>query len=141
MPLISLRKEFRFEASHRLPYHEGKCARLHGHSWILEVEVAGAVDVYTGMVVDYDDIKKAVQPLIDDLDHRHLGTWFGLSNHGYDWGVPWLPWDFNSTSENLLLVIAKKLPLSFPWTSLTLHETCTCEATLRKEDLNARQTL
>jgi 6-pyruvoyltetrahydropterin/6-carboxytetrahydropterin synthase len=32
-------KEVRFEAAHRLPYHDGKCQRLHGHSWIGRVYV------------------------------------------------------------------------------------------------------
>jgi 6-pyruvoyltetrahydropterin/6-carboxytetrahydropterin synthase len=36
-----LAKEFRFEAAHQLPYHDGKCARLHGHSWHGVVYVAG----------------------------------------------------------------------------------------------------
>ncbi len=32
-------KEFRFEAAHRLPYHQGKCCRLHGHSWVGRVYI------------------------------------------------------------------------------------------------------
>ena len=30
-----------FAAAHRLPEHEGKCARLHGHTYGLEVTVEG----------------------------------------------------------------------------------------------------
>ncbi|NES98612.1 MAG: 6-carboxytetrahydropterin synthase QueD, partial [Desertifilum sp. SIO1I2] len=32
-------KEFRFEAAHHLPHHDGKCRRLHGHSWVGRVQV------------------------------------------------------------------------------------------------------
>jgi 6-pyruvoyltetrahydropterin/6-carboxytetrahydropterin synthase len=39
---VRIRKRFRFESSHVLPHHTGKCARLHGHSYRLEVTVRGA---------------------------------------------------------------------------------------------------
>jgi queuosine biosynthesis protein QueD len=70
-----LRKTFRFEASHLLPKHPGKCSRLHGHSWVLHVETEGKVNQDTGLVMDYGEISAAVKPLVDDLDHRHLGAW------------------------------------------------------------------
>lgn len=129
---MRLSKEFRFEASHRLPNHPGKCRRLHGHSWRLTVVVEGEVDSSTGMVMDYDEIKKVMQPIIDDLDHRHLGTWEGLylDRLKREWGVDWLPAEFNATSENLLLMIAGHLPTGFPWIQLALAETCTCNAVL-----------
>ncbi len=38
-----LKKTFPFEAAHQLKYHDGKCARLHGHSFKLTVVVAGEV--------------------------------------------------------------------------------------------------
>lgn len=65
-------KLFRFEASHILPRHPGKCSRLHGHSWRLEVGVWGPVAEDTQFVLDYADLKKMVQPLVDLFDHRHL---------------------------------------------------------------------
>lgn len=69
-------KEFRFEASHRLPHHDGKCNRLHGHSWRLTVCVGGdrlASDgPKRGMLMDYGDITAVVKPIVDGLDHSHL---------------------------------------------------------------------
>lgn len=38
-PVWTLRKDFTFEAAHLLPHHDGKCARLHGHSWRMTVEI------------------------------------------------------------------------------------------------------
>ncbi len=60
-------KEFTFEAAHRLPHvPEGhKCARLHGHSFRVELHVRGPVDRATGWVMDFADIKRAFQPLYD----------------------------------------------------------------------------
>lgn len=73
-----LRKTFGFEASHKLPHHGGKCAHLHGHSWRLTVCVTRSVltplGVSAGMAVDYGDLKRVVQPLIDRLDHTHLNS-------------------------------------------------------------------
>lgn len=79
----TLEKEFRFEASHQLPYHDGKCARLHGHSWVGRLICRGnhTIDsgAKSGMVVDYSDMKKAIQPLLDNfLDHWHLNDTTGI---------------------------------------------------------------
>src|SRR5690348_10147138 len=72
--VVSLWKEVRFEAAHRLPHMpEGhKCARLHGHSFCLEVHIEGPVDPKTGMLVDYGDIKATLAPLEQQLDHHYL---------------------------------------------------------------------
>ncbi|MBS0486457.1 MAG: 6-carboxytetrahydropterin synthase QueD, partial [Proteobacteria bacterium] len=75
-------KEFHIEAAHRLPNVPTghKCARLHGHSFIVEVHVDGAVDVHTGWVMDFADIKSAFAPVFDQLDHRYLNEVPGLEN-------------------------------------------------------------
>lgn len=75
----TIRKEFRFEAAHQLPFHDGKCARLHGHSWKLTVELEGEVLVLDGpkrgMLADFGEVKSAVQPFVDAyLDHHHLNV-------------------------------------------------------------------
>jgi 6-pyruvoyltetrahydropterin/6-carboxytetrahydropterin synthase len=73
-----LTKQFRFEAAHQLPNHRGKCARLHGHSYTLEVSLRGPVKAERGqsddgMVVDLDVIKQVVQAaVIDRVDHFNL---------------------------------------------------------------------
>lgn len=77
--MYKLTKKFTFEAAHQLPNHDGKCARLHGHSWKGEIVVCApavfTTGPKTGMVVDYGDMKKAVAPLIEDyLDHHYLNT-------------------------------------------------------------------
>lgn len=75
--MFILTKKFRFEASHQLAGHDGKCARLHGHSWTLTVEVSGDELIQTGpkagMLVDYGHLKAIVEPIIEaSLDHWHL---------------------------------------------------------------------
>jgi 6-pyruvoyltetrahydropterin/6-carboxytetrahydropterin synthase len=81
-------KTFRFEAAHALPNvpPEHKCSRLHGHSYRVDIHLAGEVDPRLGWVMDYGDLKALVGPILDELDHRDLGKVPGLDN---------------STSENL----------------------------------------
>lgn len=61
-------KEFIWEMSHRLQFHDGACKNIHGHSYSMRVEIEGEVDA-NGMIMDYYDIQKIVSPLIDELDH------------------------------------------------------------------------
>jgi 6-pyruvoyltetrahydropterin/6-carboxytetrahydropterin synthase len=65
-------RTFAFEAAHELPWHEGRCRRLHGHSYRLEVTVEGPVGP-NGMVVDFADVKAVVQrEVVDRYDHHYL---------------------------------------------------------------------
>ena len=70
-------KTYYFEAAHDLPNHEGKCRRLHGHSYKVEVEVQGTrVDKKgtssEGMLLDFDILDQAMHPVIEALDHYYL---------------------------------------------------------------------
>ena len=89
---MELYKDFRFEAAHRLPnVPEGhKCARLHGHSFLVRLTVDGEVDVHTGWVMDFDDIKNAFKPLLEQLDHHYLNDIPGLENPTSEVLVKWI---------------------------------------------------
>ena len=75
-------KTFRFEAAHTLACAPDghKCRRLHGHSYRIDVHVTGPVDPRRGWVVDFGDIKAAVTPILDELDHQFLDKLPGLEN-------------------------------------------------------------
>jgi 6-pyruvoyltetrahydropterin/6-carboxytetrahydropterin synthase len=110
---VRLVKDFRFEAAHLLPHVPAghKCRRLHGHSFRVEVEVAGTVDEDRGWLIDYADIQAAFAPLQDALDHRYLNEIEGLDN---------------PTSEVLARWIWERLAPRLPSLSrITVHETCT----------------
>lgn len=71
-------KRFTFDAAHQLPNHDGKCRRLHGHTYVIEVQVSGPVrppmgEPDEGMVLDFGVIsavwKGDLEPM---LDHRFL---------------------------------------------------------------------
>ena len=120
---MQIRKHFRFEAAHVLPYHEGKCARLHGHSYRLEVAVRGPIRVdgaARGMIEDFDVIKKIVKrEIIDELDHQSLNDVME-----------------NPTCEQIILWIWQRLqPVLTGLDELVLWETQTSCALLRAGDI------
>jgi 6-pyruvoyltetrahydropterin/6-carboxytetrahydropterin synthase len=86
--------EFGFEAAHRLPnVPEGhKCRRMHGHSFRAEVRVRGPVDPKLGWAVDFADVKAAVEPVREALDHRTLNDIAGLENPTSEILAKWI-WD------------------------------------------------
>ena len=110
---MQIYKEFSIEAAHRLPnVPEGhKCARLHGHSFMVSIHVEGTVGDDSGWVMDFSDIKTAFAPIYAQLDHHYLNDIDGLEN---------------PTSENLALWIWRKLKPDLPLLSaITIKETCT----------------
>ena len=111
--LVEVVKDFRFEAAHFLPQvPEGhKCRRIHGHSFRGEVAVRGPVDPKLGWVVDFADLKRAVDPLVKELDHYMLNDIAGLEN---------------PTSELLAVWIWNRLaPIVPNLHRITIEETCT----------------
>lgn len=106
-------REFTFEAAHRLPNVPAghKCARLHGHSFRVELHVSAPVDPDTGWVMDFADLKAAFAPYYDRLDHHYLNEVEGLEN---------------PTSEQLARWIWHHVRPSLPALSAVLvRETCT----------------
>jgi 6-pyruvoyltetrahydropterin/6-carboxytetrahydropterin synthase len=73
---VRIRKQFAFEAAHVLPHHPGKCSRLHGHSYRLDVAVDGPLQTSgpsQGMVEDFDHIAEVVgREIVEKLDHTSL---------------------------------------------------------------------
>ena len=115
-------KIFNLECAHRLPnVPEGhKCARVHGHSFKVELHVRGPVDGRLGWVMDYAQIKQAFEPLHEQLDHRYLNDVDGLDN---------------PTSEQLARWIWLRLKPSLPLLArVVVHETCTSGCAYQGED-------
>jgi 6-pyruvoyltetrahydropterin/6-carboxytetrahydropterin synthase len=109
---VRLVHEFRFEAAHLLPKVPPghKCSRLHGHSFRIELAVAGPVDPETGWLVDFQRLFDAWKPLYDQLDHRYLNEVPGLEN---------------PTSENLARWVWDRIVEGLPQlVRVTVAETC-----------------
>jgi 6-pyruvoyltetrahydropterin/6-carboxytetrahydropterin synthase len=68
---MKIAKEFHWEMGHCLPEHFGNCKNIHGHSYKMMVELEGTQDE-SGMIMDYYDLKKIVNPVIEKLDHAFM---------------------------------------------------------------------
>lgn len=69
----NIRKKFQFEMAHVLDGHDGKCKNLHGHSYVLQIELTGELiqeGPKKGMVMDFSALKVLVSELIiSPMDH------------------------------------------------------------------------
>lgn len=80
--MITVTKNFSFEACHHLPHYVGACHNLHGHSYKLSVTVGGSIikdntNPKCGMVIDFKDLKKIVNEVaVDKYDHKNLNDFF-----------------------------------------------------------------
>jgi 6-pyruvoyltetrahydropterin/6-carboxytetrahydropterin synthase len=116
--VYTLSKIITFEASHQLMNHDGKCARLHGHSWRAAIVCSGNQLIDSGakqnMLIDYGDIKGAVKDIVDDyLDHHHLNETLKTDS---------------PTSEFLARWLYKKIKPQLPiLQEVKVWETCTSE--------------
>ena len=61
-----------FAASHSLRDYEGKCKNLHGHTWHVEIVVAGKKLNKAGMLMDFKEMKRHLYELLETFDHAHL---------------------------------------------------------------------
>lgn len=68
---MKIAKEFRWEMGHRLPEHFGLCKNIHGHSYKMIIEFEGELNK-DQMVIDYYDVEKIINPVIEKLDHSYM---------------------------------------------------------------------
>ncbi len=104
-------QHFTFDAAHFLPrVPEGhKCRNLHGHTYHVTIYISGEVLENEGWILDFSDLKSAVQPVLQMLDHHLLNDVEGLEN---------------PTAECLALWIWKNIKPSLPGlTKIELKET------------------
>lgn len=112
---VELVKEFTFEAAHRSPHFPAghSCPPLQSHSFRVAVTVESEVDcrAQTGHLIDYEDIRQAMQPLLDQyLDHASLSEIEELEG---------------PTAEDLSKWISDRLKDRLPGLKrVSLHETC-----------------
>lgn len=110
---MKIAKEFTWEMGHRLSFHNGGCRNLHGHSYKCMIELTGEPD-QNGMVMDYYDLKKVVEPILNELDHAFMvykndkeliAALEQLNSRK-------VIVDFESTAENICLYLLEKIKSS-----------------------------
>jgi 6-pyruvoyltetrahydropterin/6-carboxytetrahydropterin synthase len=94
--MFEVRVESVFSSAHRLRQYKGKCEKLHGHNWKVEVFVESKKLDKNGMVADFKKVKKLLEQVLKELDHTFL------NDIGYFKKV-------NPTSENIAKYIFYKI--------------------------------
>jgi 6-pyruvoyltetrahydropterin/6-carboxytetrahydropterin synthase len=113
---MKITQAFTFEAAHRLPRVASthRCFNMHGHSYRVELQLAGEVDPETGFVIDFFDIETVFLPLFRQLDHHCLNDIDGLEN---------------PTAENIAVWIWQRTrPQLAQLSRVTVYETPLCWA-------------
>jgi 6-pyruvoyltetrahydropterin/6-carboxytetrahydropterin synthase len=113
---MKITQAFTFEAAHRLPNvpETHRCHRMHGHSYRVELQLEGFVDLHSGFVVDFFHVEAAFGPLLQRLDHYCLNDIEGLEN---------------PTAENIAVWIWDRVKPVLPQTrSVKVFETPDCWA-------------
>ena len=102
---IYISKKFEFSASHRYWRDEwskekneeifGLCTSPHGHghNYELHVSIQGQVDPLTGMIINLSDLKKHVNVVLRNFDHKYLN----LDTPYFESCIP--------TTENIALIL------------------------------------
>ena len=105
--MVTVTKTVRFDAAHVLTNHAGLCRNLHGHTYRVDVSVAGEADGGDGMVIDFKDLKSLLaETVCARFDHAFIYNTESpgereiaavLEKHG----MRVAPLPFRSTAENL----------------------------------------
>lgn len=90
-----------FAASHFLRGYEGKCKNLHGHTWKVELTLAGKRLDKIGLLADFMVVKKQLKEVLDTIDHVHLNDMAIFKEN-------------NPTTENLAKYIFEEFSKKYP---------------------------
>jgi 6-pyruvoyltetrahydropterin/6-carboxytetrahydropterin synthase len=138
---LTVSKIFTFETAHALWGYDGKCANIHGHSYILTVSISGPLiqdenHPKYGMIMDFGELKEIVKPQIVDVYDHCLLVRKNTPHEGYAdvetaFKKVWLT-DFQPTCENMLVDMVGKmkdqLPSHITLRYMKLQETATSYA-------------
>ncbi|MCX8160286.1 MAG: 6-carboxytetrahydropterin synthase QueD [Candidatus Saccharicenans sp.] len=110
-----LRVRDKFSAAHYLREYKGKCEKLHGHTFQVEVEIMVRELDRTGIGIDFTEIKKKLAEILPD--HTLLNEAF----------------EFNPSAENLAREIYQRMKEFFPVTAVTVWESEDAAATYTED--------
>ncbi|MDD4731369.1 MAG: 6-carboxytetrahydropterin synthase QueD [Desulfovibrio sp.] len=101
-PLWRLTVKLGFSAAHQLRNYGGKCERMHGHNFGVEVVVEGSrLDPKVEYLVDFKVLKNLTREILEELDHHHLNEHpFFLER--------------NPSSENIAMYVYRQLSGKLP---------------------------
>ena len=132
-----------FDSAHLLYGYNGKCANIHGHHWIIEVQAGSSYlqenGEKKGMVMDFSDLKQAVRSLADSYDHTLIYERDSLKENTLaallDEGFSLTEVEFRPTAENFAAFFFSLLKQKgIPMISCAVYETPDNCAVFREEN-------
>ena len=70
--VFTISAQAHYDAAHSLRNYKGKCAKLHGHRYVVEAVLQLTELDESGIAFDFADLKSALEALADGLDHENL---------------------------------------------------------------------
>ena len=74
--MFELMIETNFASAHQLRGYKGKCERVHGHNWKVQVYVLAERLNEIDITIDFHDLKKMTEEIVGQLDHSFLNDIF-----------------------------------------------------------------
>jgi 6-pyruvoyltetrahydropterin/6-carboxytetrahydropterin synthase len=99
-----LRVRDKFQAAHYLREYKGKCEKIHGHTFRVEVVIESKELDSIGLGVDFNEIKLKLASILPD--HTLLNDVYG----------------FNPSAENLARHFFEEMKKSYPVREVTVWE-------------------
>jgi 6-pyruvoyltetrahydropterin/6-carboxytetrahydropterin synthase len=104
-----------FDAAHYLRGYQGKCESLHGHRFLIRVELAAPELDATGLAFDFTLLKKYLNEVLDNFDHHCLNE------------LPCFK-DINPSSENIARTVSQEITARLKNTSARLKQVTVWES-------------
>ena len=86
--MYELTIETKFSAAHQLRGYQGRCERLHGHNWRVNVSVEAERLNEIGLAMDFKDLKDVTNEFLAQLEHTFVNEIFPFT-------------ELNPSSENI----------------------------------------
>lgn len=72
--MYKIKVEADFSSAHNLRGYKGRCEKLHGHNWKVQVTVTKLKLDKIGMVLDFKYLKRELNKILEKLDHKYLNN-------------------------------------------------------------------
>jgi len=74
--MYELSIETGFASAHQLRGYKGKCEKLHGHNWKVQISVTAERLNEIDLAIDFHELKKIANEVVSPLDHAFLNDIF-----------------------------------------------------------------
>lgn len=126
MSIVTIAKEFSFDAAHSLPNSDGPCKRLHGHTYHVTVIARGQTQpldgrAEEGMVIDFTRIKAVFKERIEArCDHQFLNETVPVARTTAELLVTWMLGEMREVLPQVVAIRVSETPSS--WAEVTVDD-------------------